>query len=295
MGKTGVYCIKNMVNGKKYIGSSINIEERWASHKRALKNGTHHSPHLQYAWDKYGKENFDFYIIEECSDLERVDREQFYIDLYESYNHDKGYNISKSAATCVIPEEDRNYGEKCHTNIYPESMAKQAIELLQLGKYTYSQVATLSGLPEATIYAIVYHKNWRQLGKDVLFPSPNKEERKNVKLNRSNVEEIIQSFLKGETNKEISEKYGVDQKTISDIRNHKTWTELTKDCVFPRSPRYSKPTKLQQKILDVISQNPKLSSRTLAEIVGCSTGAIDGTLRKFKNNIGLRGEICQSL
>ena len=64
----GVYMIKNKINGKFYIGSSVDITYRWARHKRQLRNGNHHSIHLQRAWDKYGEENFEFKVIEECSE-----------------------------------------------------------------------------------------------------------------------------------------------------------------------------------------------------------------------------------
>ena len=55
---TGVYCIKNIFNGKVYIGSASSgggIKSRWAWHKRDLQNNRHPNRHLQYAWNKYGK------------------------------------------------------------------------------------------------------------------------------------------------------------------------------------------------------------------------------------------------
>jgi len=83
--------IKNKINGKFYIGSSVDIAYRWARHKRQLRNGNHHSIHLQRAWDKYGEENFEFKVIEECSEDITFKREQYYLDLYKSYNNDVGY------------------------------------------------------------------------------------------------------------------------------------------------------------------------------------------------------------
>lgn len=62
----GIYMIRNKVNDKVYIGQSISIEERFCSHKRKLNNKTHDSRHLQYAWNKYGEEAFEFEIICEC-------------------------------------------------------------------------------------------------------------------------------------------------------------------------------------------------------------------------------------
>lgn len=44
---TGVYKITNIINNKVYIGESLDIYERWKSHKEDLKNGNHHSYKLQ--------------------------------------------------------------------------------------------------------------------------------------------------------------------------------------------------------------------------------------------------------
>lgn len=88
----GIYCIKNLVNGKKYIGQSNNIYKRWKSHVRELDNNCHHNQYLQNAWIKYGKENFIFNILEECTENKLNEKEIFYIDKLHSYN--SGYNLT---------------------------------------------------------------------------------------------------------------------------------------------------------------------------------------------------------
>ena len=90
----GIYKITNKINGKKYVGQSSCIENRWYSHKRELNMGIHGNIHLQRAWNKYGEDNFEFSIIEEC-DIELLDeREIFWIDKLESYYKLNGYNIT---------------------------------------------------------------------------------------------------------------------------------------------------------------------------------------------------------
>lgn len=56
----GIYSIINKANNKIYIGSTINLERRLKEHKRRLKYNNHTNTHLQYAWNKYGKECFKF-------------------------------------------------------------------------------------------------------------------------------------------------------------------------------------------------------------------------------------------
>lgn len=59
-----IYWIRNMVNGKFYVGSSTQRYVRWRTHKKKLRSNTHHCPHLQAAWNKYGEANFEFSVVE---------------------------------------------------------------------------------------------------------------------------------------------------------------------------------------------------------------------------------------
>lgn len=88
----GVYKITNTINNKIYIGSSNDIKYRWEQHKRKLNKGTHGNSHLQNAWDLYGKKNFTFEIIEECSPEMQFEREQYYLNTLNPFD-DNGYNI----------------------------------------------------------------------------------------------------------------------------------------------------------------------------------------------------------
>lgn len=88
---SGIYMITNKINNKKYIGQSSNIYQRWTHHKSDLNNNRHHNCHLQSSWNKYGKDNFDFTILEECEENKLDIREQYWIQKYDSYN--TGYNL----------------------------------------------------------------------------------------------------------------------------------------------------------------------------------------------------------
>jgi len=84
---SGVYKILNETNGDCYIGSSVNIQERFKRHKKDLKGNRHHSIILQRAYDKYGKDSFTFNVIEECEREDLCDRENHYLDsLTPKYN-----------------------------------------------------------------------------------------------------------------------------------------------------------------------------------------------------------------
>lgn len=91
----GVYEIRNLVNNKRYIGSTkVSFESRWEKHLEGLKWTGHPNIHLQRAWDKYGKGNFVFNVVEVCNEKSVLECEQYWIDYY---GMDKLYNKSPYA------------------------------------------------------------------------------------------------------------------------------------------------------------------------------------------------------
>jgi group I intron endonuclease len=106
----GIYKITFGNPDKVYIGSSIRIEIRWSTHKSELRGGRH-SHRMQNAYNKYGEDAMTFEIVEELPHCVSRDyligREQYYIDLYDSFN--KGLNMSPNAWTYIKEwtEEDR--------------------------------------------------------------------------------------------------------------------------------------------------------------------------------------------
>ena len=91
--KCGIYLITNLINNKKYVGQSLNIQKRWNQHCSAAFN-----PHnkgydypLYQAFRKYGINNFSFEILEECNSTELNDKEEYYIKFYNTLSN-QGYN-----------------------------------------------------------------------------------------------------------------------------------------------------------------------------------------------------------
>jgi group I intron endonuclease len=67
-------------------------------HKSLLNGCRHHSKHLQGAWSKYGQEAFDFFVLEFLDSVDRlVEREQYWIDHFNSADPHVGYNIAPKA------------------------------------------------------------------------------------------------------------------------------------------------------------------------------------------------------
>jgi len=85
----GIYLITNKINGHQYVGQSVDIKKRWADHKTPSKKSR--GTVLARALKKYGNENFEFSVLEECTEELLNEREMFYIKtLNPIYNMNDG-------------------------------------------------------------------------------------------------------------------------------------------------------------------------------------------------------------
>jgi group I intron endonuclease len=94
---TGIYIIKNSIDTRVYIGSAVNFEARKYRHILHLRNQKHHSRKLQRFVNKYGIDVISFEILEECRIDLLMQREQFYIDAFNSC--EKGFNELPTAGS----------------------------------------------------------------------------------------------------------------------------------------------------------------------------------------------------
>ena len=103
--KAAVYVIKCVPSGKVYVGSSVEVKARLATHKRLLRRGSHTNEYLQRAWNKYGASAFKFEILERCAIPERLLREQSWINKLKAEDEAYGYNL-------IPTRESQLYGKK---------------------------------------------------------------------------------------------------------------------------------------------------------------------------------------
>ena len=95
MSVSAVYVIRNRDNGNMYIGSAYDYVKRRARHFWELTRGTHHSEHLQRAYDKYGRAVFESDVVEYVDDKDQLlKREQVWIDFFKP-----AYNVAKVAGS----------------------------------------------------------------------------------------------------------------------------------------------------------------------------------------------------
>lgn len=104
--KCGIYLITNLINNKKYVGQSLNIQKRWNQHRSAAfnpKNKSYNYP-LYQAFRKYGIDNFSFEILEECNFADLNNKEEYYVKFYNTLSN-QGYNqvLVGQAGTTLTP------------------------------------------------------------------------------------------------------------------------------------------------------------------------------------------------
>ena len=93
----GIYQIRNIINNKRYIGSSVNVKTRFRDHRYLLSTHKHKNPILQNSWDKHGRDKFEFTVLAECDCSPSVLR---FIETMYLYNLSPEYNIIQSALRC---------------------------------------------------------------------------------------------------------------------------------------------------------------------------------------------------
>lgn len=133
----GIYKIENLINHKIYIGQSIHIKRRWMEHCIPSSNSV-----ISKAIYKYGKENFSFQILEECSIEELNDKELYYIQQYNSLVPN-GYNIQEYQDGIY-----NNYSD------YSKDTLLQIIYLLENTEMEISLIAKKFNVSKWAIYRI---------------------------------------------------------------------------------------------------------------------------------------------
>ena len=130
--QSGIYQIRNTCNGKVYVGSAIRLTRRWTDHKKELNKNKHHSPRLQHAWNKYGKESFVFEVLEFVPDpASLIPREQQWLDLLKCADDRFGYNILSVAGSALghkHTEEAKRKMSLGHKGLVPHNKGKKLSE-----------------------------------------------------------------------------------------------------------------------------------------------------------------------
>lgn len=222
----GIYCIENLINGKKYIGLSKDCLKRWSDHYSKCYHTTKpdeiRKP-LCMAMKKYGRENFSFKIIEECSENELKEKEIYWISYYDSYN--KGYNATKGGDLSDGRNTPRAEAHPCAKMTNEE--VKQCRIWYSEGKRSrdiYEKYFKDKGILYSTFQKMWHGTTWKSIMPEVFKHNPHPRQ----KITKELVIFMKQQFALGKSCADVyhllDEK--ISRTTINDIYNGRRYKDI---------------------------------------------------------------------
>ena len=194
---SGIYCITNKINNKKYVGLSKDIYRRWGEHKKIPFNPSskEYNYPLYNAIRKYGLDNFDFTILEQCDDQELLkEKEKQWIEYYDSINN--GYNLTEGGECSTQKGENHPNAKLTEADVIfcRQEYAKGSRSKDIYDKY-YSNRITYGGFQN------MWHgKTWKHVMPEVF------EKRQNTrqKITKEDILDIRTKYYQGIPIKEIN-------------------------------------------------------------------------------------------
>lgn len=249
----GIYKITNISNGKIYIGSAVNIYDRWYKHKSDLIKNRHRNSYLQSSWNKYGEASFLFEVVEVVNDKQDlISREQFWIDALDVCNRKIGYNLAPKAGSMLGFRHSKESLEKIsknrtgigHSEETKKKMSitrtgmkrteeqKKKMSILKTGfRHTEETKRKISEVQKGTIRGARSEEVKRKIGEKNKGRTtmPKGEDMYNSSLTNTEVEEIKLKMISGTDNNELAIEYNVSPTVMSYIRTGQTYKNVRPD------------------------------------------------------------------
>ena len=234
---TGIYKITNLINNKIYIGQSIDCQRRWTEHKRSghinptfSKSIRDYNVPIHCAMRKYGIENFQFEIIEECASSQLNDKEQYWIKYYQSNNKEKGYNMTAGG--------QQNFGLSGENHSQAKLTQIQVNEIYDLLQnhleISIHEIGERYNISPSLISLINNGRNWKNETLNYPLRPANYslpgEKNPRAKLTAIIVKEMRNKWQNGispnEIYKEYQERYGIKERTLRAALYGESWKNI---------------------------------------------------------------------
>lgn len=209
MTSPGIYRIVNKLNGKVYVGCASDLSKRKSRHLKELKEGNHFNEHLNSSCQKYGLENFEFQVIEFLDSTEKlIEREQFWMDKFDSTNKEKGYNKCPIAGRVIGIKRSEEFKIRNSFRQLGHVVTKETREKISKANRIICRTPEFrDGVRK------------RSLG-----------EKNNLsKLKNKDVLKIKKMILEGVRYKDIAKIFNIDKVTVSNIKTGERWGHLDDD------------------------------------------------------------------
>lgn len=221
-----IYSYKNVINGKQYVGQTINPQQRFNSHKSSAFNpkDKEYNSLLHRAFRKYGYENFKYMVLAESEDIEILNQlEIFFIEKYNC-KVPNGYNIEIGGRNCLKPKtkEQKDKMMKTHASLTEE----EVIELRIAYQNNESPKKIYDEKYKNRLHYNSFLNIWSGKRYKTIMPEVINNGR-HTKLNKELVLQIREDREKTNLSyQKLAEKYNISKSTIADIITRKTWKDV---------------------------------------------------------------------
>lgn len=240
-----IYIIQNLINKKLYVGKTKNANTRWRTHINIADGGKEKYPqHYQYIHNsikKYGKNNFEYQVIEELENEELLaEAEQFWIIFFRSWDREFGYNLTLGGEGAFGRQVSQNTRDKIRKNATGRKASSETRrKISDAGKLRKNSPETREKISKSNKGRKMTEEqnksnSERQIGKKMSSSTIEKmkksakhgEKSHKAKLTNEQASEMRKLFTTGNYFiKDLVKLYGVSTTTASYIINKKTYKQ----------------------------------------------------------------------
>jgi len=207
----------------------MNFGDRWDSHRSLLNAGKHNNPNLQKAWNEYGRDNFEFAVVEVVGGRELLnDLEIKYIAQYRakglSYNIADGGDASPLLGKHIPDETKKKIGEKNRINMTGRKLSEATRKKMSESQKKRYENWTDEDRAEYGVaisqYASGYH--WSEESR-AAFSALQRRHPNSAKYTPDDIRAIRAKADGGVKLKDLAEEYGTTASYISSIVHRRRW------------------------------------------------------------------------
>ena len=227
-----IYCYTNQINNKKYIGQTINPEQRKNQHKSSAFNPADkdYEALIHRAFRKYGYENFTYEILAEIynNDFDLLNELERYYILKLNSKVPNGYNVLDGGENCSRPhkEETKEKMRWSHAALTKEEVISLRIAYKERKSPTQIFKEKYEGRIEWQSFLNIWTGKRYATVMPEVFETEEGSGRK-TKLTVEIVKAIREEREKtGKSYDKLAKQFGVSKATVADLIKRRTWKNV---------------------------------------------------------------------